>query len=275
MVLKSKMTWKKVLILSVVSAVITAVLNCIPALDQTSFTAPAETLEIWIVLALFVIMNCEGYKEAMAKTFVFFLISQPLIYLIEVPFKAARWDLFSYYPYWALLTVLTIPGAAIAYRVKKDDILSALGLCVANGIMIFTGCSWLKSLIDAPPHRLIATVFCFVVPFVMIFVLLKQKKSRIAAIVVTLVILAVGLCTQVIIPTETVVSYPVPEGNWAVESVSPDGLDVSLKGDGMELTTSTRGDYTVVLVDDDGREISYEVIVSGANLWVDIEENFE
>ena len=272
MELNSKMSWKKVLIIAVISAVITAVLNCIPALKGTSFTAPAETLEIWIVIALFIILNCKGYKEAMAKTFVFFLVSQPLIYLIEVPFKAARWDLFSYYPYWALATVLTLPGAAIAYRVKKGDLLSALILSVAGGIMIFTGFSWLKSFLDSPPHHLIAAVFCLIGPFVMAIMLMKEKKSKIAAIILMLVIFGVGLFTQVLVQDDTIQSFPIDEGNWTVASVSDEGLNVEVQGESMVLTTHTKGTYTVVFVRDDGLEKTFEVTVSGANLRVDVEE---
>lgn len=190
------MTWIKVLFISLASAVLTAGFNCIHMFERTSLTAPAETLELWIVLALFIIMNCKGYKEAMIKTFVFFLISQPLIYLIEVPFKAAGWSLFQYYPYWAVLTVLTIPGAAIAYRVKNGDIISALILSVANFLMIFTGFRWLKPLLTEFPHYLIATAFCFIVPFVLSLLLLKEKKPRLLACILAAAFIVAGFITQ-------------------------------------------------------------------------------
>lgn len=195
-----KMSWKRVITLSLLSASITALFNCIPFLDRTSFTAPAETLEMWIVLALFIVMNCNGYKDAMTKTFVFFLISQPLIYLLEVPFKDIGWNLFRYYRFWGIMTVLTIPGAAIAYRVKKDDILSALILSVANLLTLLTGFYWLKPLLEIFPRYLIAVIFCFTVPFLLSFLLLRQKKSRITALFLIVVFIIVGFCTQNYLP---------------------------------------------------------------------------
>ncbi len=41
--------------------------------------------------------------------FFFFLISQPLIYLLQVPFSSMGFELFIYYKYWFIWTLLTIP----------------------------------------------------------------------------------------------------------------------------------------------------------------------
>ena len=55
-----------------------------------------------IMFAMIIISNCKTPKEAAAKTFVFFLISQPLIYLLQVPFSWQGWGLFHYYKKYGL-----------------------------------------------------------------------------------------------------------------------------------------------------------------------------
>lgn len=265
------MSWRRVLILSVLSAAVTALLNCIPALEGSSFTAPAETLELWIVLAVFIIMNCENYKDAVLKTFVFFLISQPLIYLIEVPFKAAGWSLFGYYPFWGLITVLTIPGAAIAYRVKKGDALAAVILSAANIMMIITGLSRISTVIYEFPRLLISLLFCLGFPFFFIFTLLKQKRSRAIAIALSILAIIAGICVYLIFPSGSSTSYPLEEGSWSVVSVSEPGLDVSIESsDSMNLSSHKNGVYTLILEDENGRKICYEISVDGGNHYISV-----
>ena len=110
-----KMSWLKVIIFSISTAVLTAVLNLIPFLNNTSFQDIAISYECWILFAIYIIVNCQKWYEAALKTFVFFLISQPLIYLIEVPFDDMGFQLFTYYKFWFILTLLTLPGAASAF----------------------------------------------------------------------------------------------------------------------------------------------------------------
>ena len=62
-------------------------------------------------MAMYIILNCDSPLEAGKKTFIFFLISQPLIYLVQVPFSWLHWAIFVYYPTWGILTLFTFPGA--------------------------------------------------------------------------------------------------------------------------------------------------------------------
>lgn len=267
------MTWPRVLLVSVLSAIVTAVLNCIPAFENTSFIAPATTYEVWIVLALYILLNCKGYKDAMAKTFVFFLMSQPLIYLLEVPFKAAHWELFKYYPFWGMLTILTVPGAAIAYRVKKGDILSAIILSIANLLMIFIGFTWMKSMIDFFPRYALATAFCFIVPFALDLMILKQRKSRIVSVLLTIGLFAGIFCNQILFPQDTLLAYALEEGNWSLEEVSPEGLDVSMEGESLVIRTHKNGKYSIVVCDEKGNKHYFDVVVEGANHHIEIGES--
>lgn len=270
--LTREMTWPRLLIISVASAVVVAVLNCIPALENTSFTVPAETTEVWVVLAVYIIMNCKGYKDAVIKTFVFFLVSQPLIYLIEVPFKEAGWGLFSYYGFWAFITVLTIPGSAIAYRVKKGDWISALILSVANGMMIIGILYRVQTLIYEFPRYLLMFIFCFITPIIFNLLLLKDKKSKIIAFALVVVSIGIGLWKFLLFPTDFKTSYPLDEpGNWTVETEPEDGLTVVVDGeDSLDLASHRNGDYSFVIVSDEGERIKFDVNVSGGDHVINI-----
>ncbi|MCQ2548387.1 MAG: hypothetical protein MJ145_05250, partial [Clostridia bacterium] len=212
------MSWKKVILISIISAVIVAALNCIPALEGTSFTVPAETLEVWIVLAVIIIWNCDKAVEAMAKCFVFFLISQPLIYLLEVPFKSAGWDLFQYYPYWLVITFLTIPGAFIAFQVKRGDLIATLILSVATVGECYFGVTQLKHCMNNFPNHLLIAIFCFVAAALMIVVMLKGKRERIIAFALCIIVtVASAIFMLYLDPSNNIASYSLPaDKEWEV-----------------------------------------------------------
>jgi len=177
------MSWPRVIIFAVLTAVITAVLNLMPFLKDTSFQDIAISFECWILFAVFLIVNCEKWWEASLKCFVFFLISQPLIYLIEVPFNSLGWQLFMYYGYWFKLTVLTLPGAAIAFLVKRGDGLSVAVLSVANAFLCLLSANYISSVISDFPHHLISAVFCLALAVFFVYVLFDGKKLRTVSLI--------------------------------------------------------------------------------------------
>ena len=175
---EQKMTWKKVLIFALVSAVLAAGALLLPGINRTSVSNIGVTFECWILFALIIIMNCETPLEAGCKTFVFFLVSQPLIYLLQVPFSSLGWGLFSYYPRWAVWTVLCFPGAMLAWFVRKDKWYSAGILSVATGFLAYECIYFLHDCVNHFPHMLIATLFCAVLAVLLIIVLLKNRQNR-------------------------------------------------------------------------------------------------
>lgn len=172
------MTWKKVIIFAIACAVFSALTLIIPFTIHSSLSNIGTYLESWILFALIIIMNCKKPLEAGLKTFVFFLISQPLIYLLQVPFSFLGWKIFMYYPMWGIITVLTFPGAMIAFYVKKDNILSSLILSIATCYLAFQGVYFLNETINRFPHNILSAIYCFVLIIVFAFSLLKQKKNR-------------------------------------------------------------------------------------------------
>ena len=91
-----KMTWPRLILFAVVSGIVTGLIALLVP-EGNSIRQIAVTFEAWIVLAIIIVVNCEKPLEAACKTFVYFLISQPLVYLIQVPFSSIGWGLFGYY----------------------------------------------------------------------------------------------------------------------------------------------------------------------------------
>ena len=112
---KLKMSWGKVILFAIAAAVLTTVFLTLPVFKNTSFERMGVHLEAWIFFAVIIMSNCEKPLESALKTFVFFLISQPLIYLFQVPFSSMGFGIFQYYPHWFMLTLMTFPAAYISW----------------------------------------------------------------------------------------------------------------------------------------------------------------
>ena len=113
------LTWKKVIIFSIIAGVYTAIMSMLPIVKDTSFEDIKVSFEVWILFGIIIIMNSKSAKDSALKCFVFFLISQPLVYLIQDVIKHS--NLFmAYYRNWIVWTILTIPMGFIGYFMKKD-----------------------------------------------------------------------------------------------------------------------------------------------------------
>lgn len=81
----------------------------LPITANTSFRDISVSFEVWILFGIIIIMNSSSAKDSALKCFVFFLISQPIVYLIQVPFSDMGFEIFGYYKYWFIWTILIIP----------------------------------------------------------------------------------------------------------------------------------------------------------------------
>ena len=180
-------TWFKVVVISILSAVFIAAMLINPITVNTSLAASGTTFELWIFVTLIIVMNSKNPIEAGFKTMVFFLISQPLIYLFQVPFSYLGWKIFMFYPKWFIFTLLTFPGAVIAWFVRKDSIFSALILSVATMLLAFLGKYYITYVVNRFPNYLLAMLFCFIQAFGYEFILLNNKTNKIVCFVLTLV----------------------------------------------------------------------------------------
>ncbi len=261
-----KMTWKRVIVLALITAVVTAGLKLIPALNGTSFQDIAVNLECWILFAVYIIINCEKWQEASIKTFVFFLISQPLIYLIQVPFAGMGFGLFQYYKYWFVITVLTLPGAAIAFLVKRKDWLGTAVLSVATGFLGFMTADYFWSVKAKFPKHILSMCFCIALVLFLAFVLLDKKMHRIVAVGVAVVVLAVSLFILKPIDKQTI---DLGEGTWTCTVDKPDIADVVISDGTQALVTAhSDGNTFVTFVNGQGEIKEYLISVGGGSIYL-------
>ncbi len=231
-----RMTWKRLIVFAVISGVITGLIALLVP-DNNSIRQIAVTFEAWIVLAIIVVVNCEKPAEAALKTFVYFLISQPLVYLVQVPFNRLGFGLFRYYwPYWFIWTAATLPGAFIAWYIKKENLLSGLILSVALAMLIWIGTGYLKTMIGSFPRYLLAMLFCYGAVPVLILYILRRKPERLLAAGIALLVLAASLffamrsdsrITYAVSFSLDTEKYPVTE-EWTVQLEDPENGKVTI-----------------------------------------------
>ena len=270
------MTWLRLILFAVISGVVTGLVALLVP-EGNSFRQIAVMFEAWIVLAIIVVVNCGKPLEAACKTFVYFLISQPMVYLVQVPFNPMGWNLFGYYRYWFFWTLATFPGALIAWFIKRDDWISSVILSVALAALILQGCGYLKTLIGNFPQYLISTLFCFgMVPVLIVAVLHRKNPRRIASAIAAAALAALLFLTfrggagsrefMMSISLEEEL-YPVTEG-WTAELEDPDNGTVELFIGNEFSSSGIRMNFldyekntTVILKDPDGNVWRIPVVI--------------
>ncbi len=176
------LTWLKVIILAVVTGVYTGLINQVPFLLDTSFRDIAISFEVWVFLGTFIIMNSKSNLDSALKCFVFFLISQPLVYLVEVPF--AGWEIMNYYRNWILWTILTFPMGFIGYYLKKDKWWGLFILIPVLILLAFHYAGFLGDTMFSFPKHLLSCIFCAVTMIIYILAIFSGKKTRITGLII-------------------------------------------------------------------------------------------
>ena len=179
-------TYPKLIIFAVIMGLYIALVAMLVP-DGNSFHDIAVTPEWWVLPAILIIVNSKKPLEAALKTFVFFLISQPLVYLFQVPFNSMGWGLFGYYRYWFMITLLTFPGGFIGWFIKKDRWYSALILSVMTVYLVYTGVGYVLVMLENFPNHLLSIIYCFGIVPIFIFSILKEKIPRIISVVLTVI----------------------------------------------------------------------------------------
>ena len=267
---KTKITWLRVVLSAVGTGVIVAAFLILPVFTNTSFRAPGETPEFWLFPALVIVLNAATAKEAMAKTFVFFLISQPVIYLVQVPFTLFGWQIFAYYPFWFMITVLTIPAAWLAFRARRGGIFGGLVFGLAEILLAVYGVSSLKILYFEFPRYLLAALYCFGFMVLMNIYFLKQKRSRMISVIIAAAATVTVAALIIFMPSDGELSYPLPDGEgWQVIACD-EQLTAAVEEDSLRITGHVNGEYVILLEDEDGCIVSYSVHVSGGHHYIDV-----
>lgn len=184
------LNWKKLIILSVLAGVYTAVMAMLPIVKDTSFSDLTVTFEVWIFFGIFIIMNSKSAKDSALKCFIFFLISQPLVYLIQDVVNGSA--LFTtYYRYWFMLTIACLPMGFIGYYMKKDKWWGLLILTPMLGLLGFEYSTYLSKTMFLFPRHLLTTIFCLVTLVIYPLAIFENKKVKITGEIISVLIIVV------------------------------------------------------------------------------------
>ena len=183
------LTWTKLITFAVIAGVYTGVMAVLPAAKDTSFSDISKTFEWWVLFAVIIIMNSHSAKEAALKCFVFFLISQPLVYLVEVPFSSMGWGIFVYYPPWFVWTLLTLPMAFVGYFMKQEQWYSVLILAAGLAFVGYHYQGFLHETLSFFPNHLLSAIFCAVTMIIYPLYVFKDRRLKIAGLVISAVII--------------------------------------------------------------------------------------
>ena len=187
---KIDLNWKKIIIFAIIAGVYTAVMAMLPIAKDTSFADITISFEVWILFGIFIIMNSKSAKDSALKCFIFFLISQPLVYLIQDEINHSNLFL-TYYRFWILWTILTIPMGFIGYYMKKDK---WWGLTILTPILIFLGIHYsgfLNQTIYNFPYHLLSTLFCIITILLYPICIFNNKKVKITGFVISILIILI------------------------------------------------------------------------------------
>lgn len=185
------LTWPKIVIFAIVTGVYTALVSIVPQLSDTSLHTIAVTFEVWILFGIFIIINAKSNIDSALKCFVFFLISQPLVYLLQVPFSFQGWGLFQYYKYWFIWTILCLPMGYIGYNIKKDK---WWGYIILFPMILLTASSYynyLSYFTFCYPYYILISIYCVAVMLIYPNVLFKNKKIKTVGTVISALIIVV------------------------------------------------------------------------------------
>ena len=259
-------TWPKVIAFAVATGVATGLVMMAPPLEGTFVRNIGETPEAWVLFALIICANCEKPLEAALKTFVFFLVSQPLVYLTMWPvYHGFPWH---YYYYWFLLTLACFPaGAAANFAIKRGGVLGAVILALPCGLLGVLGVGFAESALRGARglDQLVATAFCLVQVVVYVVVLAKSARDR--AVVGGLAAAATAVCLAVTLvggPSSTLDYAIATPGDYSV-SVADQGIVEAQMTSDSDLLVSAKGygSTVITLTSSDGAAITYDVTVSG------------
>lgn len=265
-----KMSWLFVIIFAVAAAVLTAAILIIPAFKDTSFAEIGVTLEAWIFFAVIIMSNCKKPLESALKTFVFFLVSQPLIYLLQVPFSSMGWGLFNYYPYWFCWTLATFPMAFVGWFIQKKNWLSVL---IFSPVFLYLGNTIFldgKEAVKHFPHMLVATLFCIFQIVLYVCVFFPKIAQKAVGIALPSIMIIVMLIVSPQVAFEAHDSLPdEPSFSAAatllVEDDSIAEVEFEQPEDGRICITAHKYGETLITISDNGKEYKYLITVYDDN----------
>ena len=274
-----RISWWEVITFAVVTALMTAAFLISPIFENTSFQRMGVYLEAWIFFAVLIMANCQKPLESALKTFVFFLVSQPLIYLFQVPFSAMGWGLFSYYGRWFVMTLCTFPMAFVGWYITKKNWLSLLILSPVLVFLAYTALDAARFTASHFPRLLVTALFCLGQIVLYLWAFTSKPLQKLLGLAVPLAVAAVVLLRTPQAAVDCAVFFPDDPVFSETATVTEDNDSLTLaidpRDDGAMLRvhataygdtdfTVTDGgatyDYTLQIRLDDGGSVVVNVV---------------
>ncbi|MGN0669862.1 MAG: hypothetical protein ACI4JZ_04870 [Oscillospiraceae bacterium] len=258
------MSWRNVIIFAVIVAAYTALINQVPFFKDTSFCDIAISYEWWILFAIIIITNSKSALESMFKVFVFFVISQPLIYLIEVPFLG--WGVFRYYQNWIIPTLATLPMGFVGWYIKKNNVLSVIILSAMTVFLSMHAVSFFKTAIFNFPNHILSGVFCVVQICILILCIFDKKRERIIGFAIAVAGAAVFAVMSILNGFNFYAIIMLPENISVSELQSAEMTDgrvgtAYIDNNEVMVHFTFPGKSELVLTDESGKRYTFEVSV--------------
>lgn len=242
------MTWAKTIVFALVCGVATGIIMQVPALENTSIRNMGVTMEFWIFAGMIVALNCKKWWEAGLKTFVFFLISQPLVYLVMWP--VYQCFPLNYYMYWFYWTLASFACGCAAWYIKKGNVISVIILLAVCGLLCFHGADFLYKTLVNGQHQLLAALFCFAQVVLYLVALLPTTAKKLICGVVCaaatgaflVLVFMSGPASSAAMPLEganTCTAFVENENIVEVETTSDSSVTFKAKGYGTTTVTFT------------------------------------
>ena len=275
------LNWKKLVIFAIIAGVYTGVMAMLPLAKDTSFADITISFEVWILFGILIIMNSKSAKDSALKCFVFFLISQPLVYLIQDVINHS--NLFiTYYRFWIIWTICTIPMGFIGYYMKKDK---WWGLVILTPILIFLGfhySGFIGQTIYNFPYHLLSALFCIITLLLYPICIFSNKKVKVAGTIISaLIILTMSIITlfnnttyNTVVLTNNGEAGAVFDNTYTVYLEDSRFGDVSIKYDDgledylIEAEFKKTGKTNLILEDSNGNKEIYEIDIKNSSFKI-------
>lgn len=183
------LSWPKIIIGAILAGAYTALMAILPAAKDTSFADISISFEVWILFGILIITNSKTPVESALKCFVFFLISQPLVYLIQVPFSRMGWGIFVYYPPWFYWTLFTLVMGYVGWYMRREKWWSLLILGAMLVLLAYHYSGFLRESISFFPNHLLSAIFCAVTMIAYPLCIFEKKQLRTAGLILSIVLL--------------------------------------------------------------------------------------
>ena len=193
------LTWPKIIIMAIIAGIYTAIMAMIPIAKDTSFSDLTVTFEVWVLFGIFIIINSKSAKDSALKCFIFFLISQPLVYLIQDVINHS--NLFNtYYRYWFMWTIGCLPMGFIGYYMKKDKWWGLLILLPMLLLVGEEGMGYFSKTMFSFPRHLLTTIFCIVTIIIYPLAIFNDKKIKRVGVIMSGIIVILLVILSILNP---------------------------------------------------------------------------